>query len=359
VFGSQVLDTAIGLAMMLFVIATTASMIAEIISRVMNKRASDLERAIGGMLGQKGDTDPDFQAALSLFKETSVYQAASTAGGKHLFSRAVQAPSYLSAKAFADAIVELLVDEKAGALTKLDDLPRNLRKRIQPLVKEAGDDLVAFKAGLERWFDDTMDRAEGAYKRWTTLLLFCIGLVIAVAGNASTVDVAQKLYVSSVTREAVVQAADSVVVDRARTTEDLTTLAGATDTLAALHLPVGWDANSDDFLVHLKTWSWDRGDFGTLFGWLLTALLVMLGAPFWFDLLNKLVALRTSGTKPPTAENDQSSATRLNLAATGAAQETGTRTPEPDKPKTRADIETRLGEMLGATVPVAGSQHVS
>ena len=111
-FGSQVLDTAIGLAMMLFVIATTASMIVEIISRVMNKRASDLERAIGGMLGKKGDTgpvsqkkrgtDPGVQEALKLFKKTSVYQAASTAGGTSLFSPTPQAPSYLSAKAFAD-----------------------------------------------------------------------------------------------------------------------------------------------------------------------------------------------------------------------------------------------------------------
>jgi hypothetical protein len=351
VLGSQALETAIGLAMMLFVIATTASMIAEIVSRVMNKRASDLERAIGGMLGRKGADDHDFRAALNLFKGTSVYQAASTAGGRPLFSRSAQAPSYLSAKAFADAIVELLTEGDAAGnevLRRLDDLPENLRKRITPLVKEADDDLVAFKAGLERWFDDTMDRAEGAYKRWTTLLLFCIGLAIAVAGNASTVDVAQKLYVSSVTRDAVVQAADSVVVDKANTAQDLNTVAAAADKLPALHLPVGWDTNADDLLVHLRAGSPDRGDWGTMFGWLLTALLVMLGAPFWFDLLNKLVALRTSGTKPPTAEDDQSSATRLQRAAVRASPEPDALPKERDKPRTRADIEARLGEMLAA-----------
>jgi hypothetical protein len=33
-------------------------------------------------------------------------------------------------------------------------------------------------------------------------------------------------------------------------------------------------------------------------GWVLTALAVTLGAPFWFDLLNRLVNLRSSGRRP-------------------------------------------------------------
>ena len=36
----------------------------------------------------------------------------------------------------------------------------------------------------------------------------------------------------------------------------------------------------------------------SLFGFLLTALALSLGAPFWFDLLNKLVSIRGSGVKP-------------------------------------------------------------
>ena len=35
-----------------------------------------------------------------------------------------------------------------------------------------------------------------------------------------------------------------------------------------------------------------------ILGWLITALAVSLGAPFWFDLLNRLVKLRGTGTKP-------------------------------------------------------------
>jgi hypothetical protein len=40
------------------------------------------------------------------------------------------------------------------------------------------------------------------------------------------------------------------------------------------------------------------GFLAKLAGWLITALAAAQGAPFWFDLLNKLLQLRGSGTKP-------------------------------------------------------------
>ncbi len=33
-------------------------------------------------------------------------------------------------------------------------------------------------------------------------------------------------------------------------------------------------------------------------GWLITALAGMLGAPFWFDLLGKVISIRNAGPKP-------------------------------------------------------------
>ncbi len=35
-------------------------------------------------------------------------------------------------------------------------------------------------------------------------------------------------------------------------------------------------------------------------GWLITALALMLGAPFWFDLLTKFMSIRAAGVKPPS-----------------------------------------------------------
>jgi hypothetical protein len=184
--------------------------------------------------------------------------------------------------------------------------------------------MLDVKAGLECWFDETMSRAEGAYKRWASLVLFFAGLSLAVLGNASTTDVAHDLWQDTATRQAVTEAAGNLTIDSA---DEIKEVGTATEELTALQLPVGWDVDKSDddnandglisFVKHSSFWA----GVLTALGWLLTALLVMLGGPFWFELLTRLVALRGSGTKPPTAAKDDTSATSLMVASTdpGAA----------------------------------------
>jgi hypothetical protein len=38
-----------------------------------------------------------------------------------------------------------------------------------------------------------------------------------------------------------------------------------------------------------------------MLGWILTILAVSLGAPFWFDMLNRVVAIRSAGKAPEEA----------------------------------------------------------
>jgi hypothetical protein len=320
VFGSQALETGIGLALLLFVVSTAASAVVEAVGRVFSRRAVHLEQSLRGMLGG------DFGA----FTETSVYRAVRGATGRRitLTGRPPTRPSYLSATAFADAVVEVL-ETPDGALRPLDSLPEPLRGRLRQLTREAHGDLLAVKSGLERWFDETMKQAEGAYKRWATTLLFVVGLTIAAAGNVSTVHAAQQLWQDPVTRQAVVEAAGRTT----QSTEppDLSSLAATTEELTELRLPVGYASCDDCF-------RWTAPDAGvwaaTFAGWLLTAVLVMLGGPFWFDLLGKLVSLRTAGTRPPLAADDPGSATRTRAGAVlPAASEPD---PDPDAALARA-----------------------
>ena len=54
-------------------------------------------------------------------------------------------------------------------------------------------------------------------------------------------------------------------------------------------LAIGWDKEGRTYFKQGNQW------FFSIIGWLITAFAVSLGAPFWFGLLNKLVALRSSG----------------------------------------------------------------
>lgn len=49
-------------------------------------------------------------------------------------------------------------------------------------------------------------------------------------------------------------------------------------------------------------------DGTSVLGWLITALAVSLGAPFWFDLLNKIVRLRSTGPREPNKGTEKESA---------------------------------------------------
>jgi hypothetical protein len=71
-------------------------------------------------------------------------------------------------------------------------------------------------------------------------------------------------------------------------------------------LPIGWKhkvagtppqppTSPNNIVIPVPTFS---GTLSKVFGWLLTALAISLGAPFWFDLLKKFMQLRGGGTEP-------------------------------------------------------------
>jgi hypothetical protein len=347
VFDSQALETLIGLVLMFFIIALGASSIVEIWSRVLKKRAKDLEGALAAMLAGKTSDKSALKEALETLKGTSIYESAIAASGKTWIRKKDKGPSYLSAKAFADAVTEMLVDTQ-GHMKPIEQLPPGLQKRLRPIVREVRGDLVGIKAGLEGWFDETMSRLEGSYKRWATLWIVLAGLVIAVAANASTFHTAERLWKEPATRQAVANAATGVT--GAQKPKDLDNVAATTAKLKELGLPVGWDQETKDLWKKLRhpenvTGAQYWSTVGYIAGWILTALLVMLGAPFWFDLLTKLVSLRSAGSKPSTAQDDPSSATSIQ-----AEQMTS-----PDVSRLRAagapvqDLTAALSSALGAT----------
>jgi hypothetical protein len=158
--GSQALETAIGLALLFFVAATAASTIVEVIARLLGKRSKNLEAGIEAMLGGDATGPNALTDAVEVFKGTSVYSAACAAAGKSFIARNAKNPSYLSARAFADGVCEMLVH--GDDVRALATLPVNLHKRLRPLALEARGDLISIKSGLEGWFDETMQRTQGA-----------------------------------------------------------------------------------------------------------------------------------------------------------------------------------------------------
>jgi len=327
--GSQALETAIGLVLMLFVFATAASAIVEIYASKVGKRSKDLKAAVKEMLAT-GDL-PGGGVAVA---DADIERLLKRATGK-------ASASYLSAKAFADAATELVA--KGENIGYLQD-------RMAGLAREAHGKLTDVKAGLETWFDETMRAAEERYTKWASWFLFVTGLFLAVVLNASLLNVAQDLWRDAAARDAVVEAAGSVETVTATCEEGGTAVEQAqcsVDSISAFQLPLGWGEAQRDGLDggagEVIAWSVTH-----LVGWFLTAVLLMLGAAFWFDLLGRLVNLRATSKRPKEASDDDgSSSTLVRAAPTGGAPPTSSWVPDV------ATAAVRMGDRIAAAAPEA------
>ena len=190
---------------------------------------------------------------------------------------------------------------------------------LQLHLKESGYQWDKFTVHLEAWFDDTMNRVSGWYKRQTQIILFLLSLLLAAVLNVDSIQIAHRLSIDKEARAKLtalaIQSIDTYKDDpRVKKTNstDATSVAdeqqafidykrkldslvqqSRTEAEAADHLlALGWKHNASD----QKSLTIYEGARKCL-GFLITALAICLGAPFWFDLLNKLVRLRGTGAK--------------------------------------------------------------
>jgi hypothetical protein len=87
-------------------------------------------------------------------------------------------------------------------------------------------------------------------------------------------------------------------------------LAQAKCEIDSLGLPIGWKPEEWPGFAFWKyddVWTnWAKQIRIHFFGWLLTALAISLGAPFWFDLLNKFIVVRST-VKPKEKSPEEKS----------------------------------------------------
>jgi hypothetical protein len=424
-FGSTILDVAVGVIFVFILVSIICSAIREGIESILKTRAAHLEHGIRELLHDRAGTGLAkdlFQHPLVAALYANDFETARRPrdGQKRpwALARGGHLPSYIPSRNFAVALMDLAVrgreitpeNSSAGApvisIEALRDGVSNLQnEKVQRVLLVAIDsaqgDLNRAQANLEAWYDGSMDRVSGWYKRSTHRVLFVIGLATAIILNIDTIAIADHLYRDDAARAVLVARAtaaaraDSVARANRRDTTVTTptpapgTTAGAaaatdspavqtttTDSavgtgtllgvarpdtgrggtpqdtstarrdsseyeramsdLDALPIPLGWGSKRPQlraageckeeqnkqkesaFKCNVrKAWlNWTL----PVVGWLLTALAATLGAPFWFDVLNKVMVIRST-VKPyeksgPEGSEDRKS-DRKPAAASG------------------------------------------
>jgi hypothetical protein len=234
-------------------------------------------------------------------------------------------PSYVPDTHFTSALLQALLRDGPGASVEAVTArvallpPGAVKTALEGALLDARGNWDALRAGIDRWYGHAMDRLSGEYKRFSQLLTFLLGLTLAATFNIDTIALARQLYTDPVMREALAtQATDFVAAERAKAAS-ASAFASAPDAAASAADPetryresVDQWVKARDLLTRTVPGASADADVPTLqrirdgwLGWVVTALAGMLGAPFWFDLLQKLTNLRGAGPKPAASTDDK------------------------------------------------------
>lgn len=295
-----VLSIIIGIVFVLLLFSMLTSAVVEVYHAFFASRGKHLRDTLEIMLGKE---------ICDKFYEHSYFRQLSSAtkpkSGKKL-------PIWVEKGTFSSVLADILTPANSNlsiperiALIENEDL----RKVLDFLWRQSNNRVDVFQQKVEAWFDDVMARAKDWFGDATKWRLFMIGLVLAGILNADTIQIYKSLSVNAALRDELVKNAETF-------TQENAAVAGI-DTSKSFDqakqsfliskdlyvqtvqspLGLGW---TDQGVIPTDWWGW----LIKLIGWALTGVAVTLGAPFWYDMLRKLLSIKGStGSSAITGEN--------------------------------------------------------
>jgi len=322
----RMIDVGIGIIFLYILISIVCSAIRESLESLLNKRGTYLEMGIRELLN-----DPQGKKLVSRFYNHPLigvlysgdYKARHKDSLNKILSFGGNLPAYIPGRNFALALLDLAgrgsddtapwqepmsIESIRHSVTQIDN-PVVARAVLIALDGAKGD-LDKARENIEAWFNSAMESISGQYRRATNWVIFWIALGVAVFMNVDTFRIADYLYRNDAVR--------SVLVARATEAAKQPEAPGygaAMEELDGLQLPIGWQGlrPRSGKVAQSQVTSWRQRLLDLLTylpGWLMTAFAATLGAPFWFDLLKKVMMVRSSikpdekpsGSKQPEPE---------------------------------------------------------
>ena len=181
------------------------------------------------------------------------------------------------------------------------------------------------QTGLASWFDDVMDRSSGEYKRKASKWALLFGTILAFAFNVDSIEIATRMWREPTLRQVIVAQAENYQSAEAQTS--LNEFVGQVNQLG---IPVGWTTvpaadgqscgwtpglavypaiwtdNSCRILLNLPRMDDGWGWLLKFFGLIISGVAAAQGAPFWFDMLKRLINIRSTGPDIKPARNTTS-----------------------------------------------------
>jgi hypothetical protein len=313
-----ILELVIGLVFIYFILGLMSTVVREIFNNFLNYRAKHLEAWLKDTFSE--------ELGSKILKHKLI---------DGLTAKKRRA-SFYPTKVFINTLLDQINSEKdkdgdnkpytidsiKKKINESDLLPADFKRTLLQSISESRGDLKRFKNDVGNWFDQAMVRISGTYKKHTQKALILISFIIVVAVNADTIELSKYFHDNPVQRKAMVEQIDRMVKegeleelyqdiihenDTVQNTAvipidslkaEIQTFHELNEELSSYNLPLGWQKVTIGMgVLNHQNPGWI---LSKICGLLLTTLAVSIGAPFWYDVLNKLVNLRSSGALPRT-----------------------------------------------------------
>lgn len=313
---------------LIFIYLASSLIISELqeqLAALLEFRARNLKKALEIFLGKNTVESLYNDSLLSSFNQYTNPKTGKSAG-----------PSYVEPKVLAESLISLvnsqlsanekllkedllgnnLDNDKTGIFKKLASISNSSKidkLAIDRLVeigystklKHDNPTLENFVDEIANTFTQIMERTSGVYKRNAKGVSFAFGFLAAALLNIDSFYVIEQLSKNPNLRQGINQLATEVVKTNESCFKDAkgdpNKVAECTEKLQASvkdlekinqPLPVGWNEKGWFNGEQIKE---QNGWLQAIFGWLMTGVAVAMGAPFWFDILGKLINVRNTG----------------------------------------------------------------
>jgi hypothetical protein len=263
-------------------------------------------------------------------------------------------PSYIPASSVAAVLIDIVgakvTEDPAARISQpyqnfvkgIETLEKSHHRELLITLAQQAKDVKALTASIEKWYNDAMDRVSGWYKKRLRTVIVIVAAVVTVGFNVDTIHVILATKADPALRQQLNDLADRVINDatinqivaedggdlnyredyvndssinpedsialqadaahqdsimeaklQKKTHERMDQFVYLNQLISDSSLPIGWGKDSKFPSLYV------------LLGWMITTVALTAGAPFWFDMLKKLVNIRAAGIKPLAAGTTQ------------------------------------------------------
>lgn len=297
-FGLEILDVLIGLVTIYLIFGIACTAIVEACLSWFKVRSNNLEAGLKEFLHGNLKDNQSFVGAF--YQHPLVQMLSKGETGR---------PSYIPPTIVGQVLESILTENGTKSLEKAVDLLPDDRVKglLKVLVTQANGDMTKFRTAVEVNFDATMDRASGWVKRYSYTVTLTVSFMLVAGANVDTIDIANSLASSPEARAKMIDIAQQHLNDAQK---QAALLIGVTDKAILDNAK----KQSESALARVKVAETNMKTTGLHLGWsnypagiewltkivglLVSVLAISLGSPFWFEILQRFMQLRTSGLSP-------------------------------------------------------------